>query len=185
MKLLVTAFDSFNKRTTNVSNLVLNELDSEINDFDIDKLYLPVKFHTAFNIVKDYIEQNNPELIILCGEAISRSKISLEIKAKNHLLTKLSDDDEVNLDSKIIDPNGPKAIYSEFPIIEALSCLFENEIPCELSIDAGGYICNALYYQTQNAYKNIPCLFVHFPNLTNELSINRMIKALELIINSL
>lgn len=52
-------------------------------------------------------------------------------------------------------------------------------------MDAGAYICNALYYQVMYYYPKIPCIFIHFPLPTNDLSITQMREALEIIIKSL
>ena len=185
MKILVTAFDAFDNRETNVTTLILNKLSDKINNFTIDKLYLPVALNSSFKIAKEHILSQNPDLIILCGEAANRSKISIEIKAKNIINKKLCDLDEVDLNNQIIVSNGDNVIYSTFPTVEALSQVLSENIPIELSMDAGGYICNALFYQVQNEFKNIPCVFIHFPLPTDEFDLNKMINALNIIINTL
>ena len=185
MKILLTAFGAFDNRDTNVTTLILNELPNHINNFDIEKLYLPVALNSSFKMVKEHIDNNIPDLIILCGEAAKRTKISIEIKARNIVSRKLCNEDEVDLSNQIIVENGDNIIYSSFPTVEALSQVISKNIPIELSTDAGGYICNALYYQVQNSYKSIPCVFIHFPLPTNEFNLKKMIEGLATIIESL
>ena len=185
MKILVTAFAAFDNRDTNVTTLILNELSNNIKGYGIKKLYLPVALHSSFNIVKEHIDKHNPDIIILCGEAAKRSKISIEIKARNSVTKKLCDEDEIDLNNPVIVENGDNIIYSTFPTVEALSQVISKNIPVELSTDAGGYICNALYYQVQNNYKNIPCVFIHFPLPSDELALSMMIEGLSTIIESL
>ena len=185
MKILVTAFAAFDNRDTNVTTLILNELSNNIKEFSIEKLYLPVALHSSFNIVKEHIDNHNPDIIILCGEAAKRSKISIEIKARNLVSRKLCDVDEVDLNNQIIIENGEDIIYSSFPTVEALSHVISKNIPIELSTDAGGYICNALYYQVQYNFKDIPCVFIHFPLPTDEFVLSKMIEGLSTIIESL
>lgn len=185
MKLLITAFEAFDNRSFNISKEVLLKLDTSKFDYKIDKLYLPVALRSSYQIINEYLKQNNPELIMLLGEAVSREKLSIEIKAKNHILTTLSTCDEVDLSRKFLIENGPNIIYSSFPTIEALSHLFTNSINAEISTDAGGYICNALYYQVQYYHPNIPTVFIHFPHITDEFTLDKMARALEIIINSL
>ena len=185
MKILLTAFAAFDNRDTNVTTLILNELSNNINDYNIEKLYLPVALHSSFNIVKKYINEHNPDIIILCGEAAKRTKISIEIKARNIVSKKLCIEDEVDLNNQTIVENGDNIIYSTFPTVEALSQVISKNIPVELSTDAGGYICNALYYQVQNEFKNLPCVFIHFPLPTNEFTLSKMIEGLSTIIKSL
>lgn len=185
MKILITAFKAFDNRNINISKETLKLLDTSSFNFEIDKLYLPVALNTSYSIVNNYLKSNSPEVIILLGEAISRDKISIEIKAKNHILKSLSPTDEVDLNKSILINDGPNIIYSSFPTIEALSCVLTNNIPTEISIDAGGYICNALYYQVQYNHPTIPTVFIHFPHTSEKLTICDMAKALEIIINSL
>lgn len=185
MKLLLTSFEAFDNRATNVTSLISDKIRNNINGIYIDKINLPVALHSSFNIVKNYIGTNNPDLIILTGEAASRSKISIEIKAKNIVNKKLVLEDEVDLSNQIIVENGPNIIYSSFPTVEALSQVLSKNIPIELSLDAGGYICNALYYQVQHRYPNIPCVFIHFPLPSEELNLNKMVEALNIVITSL
>lgn len=185
MKILVTAFGAFDNRETNVTTLILNKLKNNINNFNIEKLYLPVALNSSFKITKEHIIKHNPDLIILCGEAAKRSKISIEIKARNLVNKKLCEEDEVDLNKQIIVTNGDNIIYSSFPTVEALSQVISKNIPVELSVDAGGYICNALYYQVENEFRNIPCVFIHFPLPTDELNLDKMVEALTTIIESL
>ena len=185
MKILVTAFAAFDNRDTNVTTLILDRLNNSINNFYIEKLYLPVALNSSFNITKEHIINHNPDLIILCGEAAKRSKISIEIKARNAVTKKLCEEDEVDLNNQIIVNCGDNIIYSSFPTVEALSQVISKNIPIELSVDAGGYICNALYYQVQNEFRNIPCVFIHFPLQTDELNLDKMVEALTIIIESL
>ena len=165
MKLLLTAFEAFNGRPTNIAQLAVSYVTLNNSQIEVNKKYLPVALFSSFQYINSYIEKEKPDVIILCGEAIDRKKISLEIKAKNFI--------------------NKKIIYSIFPSIEALSHLFTHFIQAEISLDAGEYICNALYYQVMYYHPQIPCIFVHFPSPTSSLSIDQMSKALEIIIQSL
>lgn len=189
MKILITAFLPFEKFNTNSSYEVVSRLPKSPY---IYTLYLPVKLHTAFHMVKHFIEEYQPDIIICTGQAAGRDKISIEIKAKNEIFSPFQIDDEVNHEqSSILIKDGEKVIFSSFPSVEALSYLLTHHIPVELSNDAGTYICNALFYQIQYYFPTIDCTFIHFPlcqttkyNLpTLDLSI--MVQGLQGIINSL
>ena len=185
MKLLLTAFEAFNGRPTNIAQLAVSYVTLNNSQIEVNKKYLPVALFSSYQYINSYIEKEKPDVIILCGEAIDRKKISLEIKAKNFINKKIDYKDEVNLNQKLIIEKGPQTIYSIFPSIEALSHLFTHFIQAEISLDAGEYICNALYYQVMYYHPQIPCIFVHFPSPTSSLSIDQMSKALEIIIQSL
>lgn len=185
MRILITAFEPFDNRDTNLSKETLLKLDSKFSNNLIEKLYLPVAINSSFSTLKTKVEEFKPDIIILTGEAINRQKISIEIKAKNIISKSISPIDEIDLSkTNTIVLDGPKYIFSDFPTVEALSQLLTNSIPTILSNDAGGYVCNALYYQTMYAFKNIPSVFIHFPSL-DILKLEDLISALETIILSL
>ena len=124
----------------------------------------------------------------MCGQAASRSKISIETKARNVLGRSIDESDEIT--SNIIVEDGPTAYFSKFPTVEALSHLLHNDIPVELSNNAGEYICNALYYQVMHYYPDIETVFIHFPLYKNQvdnkgIDLDILIKGLEKIIESL
>lgn len=185
MKILITAFEAFDNRDINLSKESLNSLNIDFKAIEVQKLFLPVALFTSFEILKNTINIYNPDIIILTGEAVSRKKISIEIKAKNCLSKPLDETDEIHL-SKVdqVVENGPSVIYSTFPTVEALSQLLTLQIPTTLSMDAGSYICNALYYKTMYHYPDIPCVFIHMPSL-KKLQLEDLTKALETIILSL
>lgn len=185
MKLLITAFEPFMGLNTNSSYEVVKGLKQKSN---ITKIFLPVKLHESFSILKKHIDEVNPDIIILCGQAASRSKISIETKARNVLGRSIDESDEIT--SNIIVEDGPTAYFSKFPTVEALSYLLHNDIPVELSNNAGEYICNALYYQVMHCYPDIETVFIHFPLYKNQvdnkgIDLDILIKGLEKIIESL
>lgn len=185
MKILITAFEPFMNIKTNSSYEALKNLNQKN---DITKVFLPVKLHESFSILKKHIDKIQPDIIILCGQAASRSKISIETKAKNVLGPSIDITDEIT--SNIIIKDGPIAYYSNFPTVEALSYLLQSDIPVELSNDAGGYICNALYYQVMHNYPNIETVFIHLPlykgQINNDgIELETLTRGLEKIIESL
>lgn len=185
MKILISAFEPFDNRDINLSKEALINLNINFDNIEIDKIYLPVAINSSFKMLKKQVEDTQPDIIVLTGEAITRQKISIEIKAKNFVGRSLDNSDEIDTSSsnKVIE-NAPECIFSTFPTVEALSQLLTNSIATGLSNDAGGYICNALYYKTMYTFPNIPSVFIHFPSLSI-LKIEDLAKALEIIILSL
>ena len=185
MKLLITAFQPFDNRETNVSKEVVDKLDTSNMPFIIIKQTLPVSLVSSFLAIKKTIEEEKPDVILLCGEAISRRKISLELEAKNYVGRSIDPLDEIRTPNHQVIENGPSKITSIFPISYLQNLLFTNLVQSQISTDAGSYICNALYYQVMYYYPKISCLFIHFPNPTYHLSIDHMIKAIDITIQNL
>jgi pyroglutamyl-peptidase len=105
---------------------------------------LPVNFPVAQSIVTHKINQLQPNLVLCCGMAESRHKLSLE----------------------------SNAVCREQPLYTSvdLDVLVAGLTQTEISHDAGRFVCNALYYGILNYLKcyspDTLCLFVHIPVLT-------------------
>ena len=89
MKILLTAFEAFNGRHTNVSQLAVNGVDLHNSQIEVNKKYLPVALFSSFQLINSYIEKEKPDVIILCGEATNRKKFLLKLEQKTLLIKKL------------------------------------------------------------------------------------------------
>ena len=76
MKVLVSAFKSFNKASNNYSLEVLNYISG------VDKVILDVLYDKSYYDLSE-CNLNNYDLIICLGEARSREELTLELYAKN------------------------------------------------------------------------------------------------------
>jgi pyroglutamyl-peptidase len=105
---------------------------------------IPVDFDLAPKVVIAEIQAINPEVIVCCGMAESRQKLSIESNGKFQGEVLRS---PLNLDK-----------------------LLERAITTEISHDAGDYVCNYLYYSVLKylARSHQACVFVHVPVLTPE-----------------
>ena len=64
-----------------------------------------------------------------------------------------------------IDPSGPDAIMTDLPVTRMVEAIREAGLPGRLSLSAGAYVCNDLYYtvmQGQGRY-GYRGLFIHVP----------------------
>lgn len=89
MKLLLTAFEAFNGRPTNIAQLAVSYVTLNNSQIEVNKKYLPVALFSSFQYINSYIEKEKPDVIILCGEAIDRKKFLLKLKPKILLIKKL------------------------------------------------------------------------------------------------
>ena len=55
MKILLTAFEAFNGRHTNVSQLAVNGVDLHNSQIEVNKKYLPVALFSSFQCINSYI----------------------------------------------------------------------------------------------------------------------------------
>ncbi|MDL2292862.1 hypothetical protein LJC17_04690, partial [Acholeplasma sp. OttesenSCG-928-E16] len=161
-RILLTAFEPFDKNKTNYSLEILNELEIK------DKVILPVIFFEASNILLKKLKNYN--YCLMLGEARSRTKISLEKVAINYIDARIPDNSNKTINNQLIIPNGPDAYFSNidiYSLFDSLKCK-EN---ISVSYSAGTFVCNELYYRVLNqiSKNKLPtkALFIHIPNLEN------------------
>lgn len=123
-QLLITSFDTWlpHQRSNAADDLIQQAIDRQ--DFPPDVLllrHLPVENTTARDLVSDYIDRFRPRVVLCCGMAESRSRLSLEQQATLNGQT---------LQTTI-----------------TLKAWCDRLAVTDLSDDAGQFVCNYLYYQ--------------------------------------
>ncbi len=183
--IIVTAFEPFNGRNTNISLEVLKNFKTNAM-----KKVLPVSWHRA-RIELSMLFGIGPDVVILCGEAGGREKIALEEKAVNMMDAKIPDNDGVIMTKqKIYD--SVLELSSNIDCLDIASKVNEKigKDSVYVSSDAGKYLCNMIYYHTLSiVYGNTfstKVVFVHFPvsDKEEDIKINYP-KALDLIIEEI
>ncbi|HEY9627698.1 MAG TPA: peptidase C15 [Coleofasciculaceae cyanobacterium] len=99
---------------------------------------LPVNLPVARDLTIAKIQQLQPQAIVLCGMAESRTRLSVESNGAR----------------------GDRQIYTAFD----LPTLTADLPMTDISANAGRFVCNSLYYALLSAA--YPCVFVHVPVLT-------------------
>ncbi len=159
MKILISAFESFDGRNINISEEVL-----KLFDDNYYKVLIPVSYNKCFSVLKEKIESVNPDVIICLGEAIKREEITIEGRAINLRNASISDNDGIKYENEIIMNGKDEYLYSTLPIEEIISNTNIKE-----SNSAGTYVCNNLLYELlnyNNCLKNKKlCGFIHLPRL--------------------
>ena len=107
MKVLVTGFEQFGGNTTNVSSEVASTFSSNsIDGCEIVVAQLPVSFMRVRDELARLIEQHQPNVILLLGQAGKREHISIERIAVNLMDSKMGDNDSFCPNEQSIIPNA-------------------------------------------------------------------------------
>lgn len=108
--------------------------------------YLPVNLPIARSLTIGKIQQLQPDLLVCCGMAESRSQLNVEAKATI----------------------GNSTFKTGIDLAK-LTAGLENTL---ISQDAGRFVCNSLYHAMLNYFQSVSpnrdCLFIHVPLLTLE-----------------
>ena len=167
----VTGFAPFQNYSVNPSEVMVNILhNTSIANHRIVGRVLPVDFIEAPRIIQDDIKSLSPTLIVHLGLEADCRAITLELLSVNIMFEKTADNPLQTL--HIIQKNGPFFIQTELQIQEMYEELTQKNIPVSLSVSAGLYVCNTVFYQTlfflsENQF-NIPAGFIHLPLLSDE-----------------
>lgn len=198
--ILVTGFVPFLTHPVNPTELLILDLQrSGVFAGEVETMILPVSFEEAFDLLKKQIlnfrNKNNQDysVILLLGLASGRRKISIERVGLNWCESENPDNNGFCPVRGPIDNQKSPAFFTSLKPESLVSELGLHSIPAEVSLSAGGYVCNYVYFKTLSEI-NIPALFIHVPDLalSDEESMKRptldfaiMQKALSQIITQL
>ena len=158
---LLTGFEPFGKSTLNPSA----EIVKRINGENIVTAILPVAYGKSANRLLALIAEHNPDVVICLGQAEGRKEITPERVAINLDDARLADNEGVlRNDLKIVE-EGPDAYFSTLPVKELVEAIKAQGIPAAVSLSAGAFLCNHVFYVAQNklADTNVRSGFVHVP----------------------
>ncbi len=173
MKILITGFEPFGESPINPSQLLVQSLaDQEMDGVTLITDVLPVDQAQAPGKVTALIHQHQPDAILAFGLALGRPKISLERVALNLQDFRIPDNQGRTISNLPIQPDGPAAYFSSLPLQGMLARLHTAGIPAELSLSAGAYLCNLVFYTIMHTLsdhpKPIPAGFIHLPALPEQ-----------------
>lgn len=162
-KVLLTGFEPFAGASLNPSKMIVEAL---AGTEGVETLILPVEYAAASDLLEKSLNRFPQSMaIISLGQAEGRSALSFERLAVNLDDAKLPDNSgEVRLD-RPIDPAGPTARFTTLPVKEMVAAVREVGVAAELSMTAGTFVCNHIFYRLQQhtAGREIVSGFVHVP----------------------
>lgn len=130
---------------------------------------LPVQFENAAAIALKEAYVSGASAILALGLAAKTEHIRVETRGQNRCATTEPDaEGRVRLNEPLI-KNAPEFINTRLVPQRIVDVLVAHKIDARLSDDAGGYVCNDLYYRLLHA-EAIPVVFVHIPTNAHEIA---------------
>ncbi|MFA5542290.1 MAG: pyroglutamyl-peptidase I [Bacilli bacterium] len=172
LKILITAFKPFGDIEDNSSLRVIEKINNSGNAIII-KCILDVVYDRL--IFEDLLIKYQPDILLLCGQAAGRDKVTLEQIGINFIHSTQSDNDGLVISNEKILIDGEDAYFNTVNSANIVR-LLEKTHPVKLSLSAGGYVCNygfytALHYAKKNQL-NTNIGFIHFPLFSGQTSKN-------------
>jgi len=187
MRGLITGFKPFGKHDSNISELVVDSLESLLELADpygladnvnctIDTLILSVDESGSKTVSELSTEY---DFILHLGLCEKCEYVRIETKAHNELDFRIPDNSGRLISSQSIITNQ-EDLETSLPVRSWDLGLVSTEL--ELSDDAGRYLCNETYYRSLNA-KECDVLFVHLPQSTLANAMSAVLDILSLIVH--
>jgi pyroglutamyl-peptidase len=175
MKLLLTGFEPFGGSNINPSEKVALALHGrKIGLLEIISTILPVDGEIAPIVLLKEIASHMPDAILSLGEVSHRPAISVERAALNLMEYRIADNRGNIIIDQSIRSDGPAAYFSTLPVSAIHNRLQEAGVPVELSLSAGAYLCNQVFYSLMDYLAthrmNQPAGFIHLPSLPEQVA---------------
>jgi pyroglutamyl-peptidase len=191
-RILITGFEPFGKASLNPSGEIVKRLSGE----NIVTAVLPVAYNSSATALLTLIEKHAPEIVIMLGQAEGRNQITPERIAINLDDARIADNEGVIRTNEEIIEGGPVAYKSTLPVVEIVDAIRAADIPAAISLSAGAFLCNHIFYIAQNKFEGsgVRSGFIHVPLMDEQgdefpglptMPLDQMVKAIEIILKTL
>ena len=191
-KVLLTGFEPFGKATLNPSGEIVKQISGD----NIVTAILPVAYAQSAERLFALIAEHKPGVVICLGQAEGRTHISPERIAINLDDARLADNEGVIRNDVPIVAGGPVAYESTLPIKEIVKAINDAGVPAVVSLSAGAFLCNHVFYVAQDHFKDtkVRSGFVHVPLMDEQagefpglptMPLDQMVKAVRTMLEVL
>jgi pyroglutamyl-peptidase len=170
LRILITGFEPFGGYRNNPSQQLVEYVNHKHNK-DIPGtilrgVTLPVAYYACWDMLHKEIDAFHPDYILSFGYSPGNNRIALERLANNYD-GGLADNNSMTHSGEII-KNGTAHYISTLPLVKISQSLTSKGLPVDISDNAGGYLCNHIFYQVLHFSSGNPGLragFIHIPDL--------------------
>lgn len=192
LRVLVAGFEPFGGLTHNPTQELAENLDSIspalMERVQLRGVVLPVAYDGAWPRLLLEIDDFRPHVVLAFGLGAHASGLRLETTARNHD-SGLWDNLGRSRKGAIL-PDGPATLPSGLPLDALLQALQGGGFEVQFSDNAGGYLCNHIFYRLVAHATSRPEMragFIHVPQmpLVHRPGAPGLLRALELILETL
>ena len=171
MNILLTGFEPFGGEAINPSWEVARSLHGQvIAGATVQARCLPTTFGGAPRALAEALAVTRPQLVIALGLASGRAEISIERVAVNLIDARIADNAGARPQDQPVRADAPAAYFSTLPIKAMRNALRAAGHPAGLSLSAGAFVCNQLFFELQHqlAGRGLKSGFIHLPALPEQ-----------------
>lgn len=187
MRALVTGFDPFGGARANTSLEAVRRLPNRIGTLDVVTAELPTSYARSIPALKAAIADAKPGIVLCVGEAGDRPLLSVERVAVNLQDARMPDNDGASPVDRPVVRGGPAAYFATLPVRAIVAALRAAELPAELSMSAGAFVCNHVFYGLMHIAavnkRNFRGGFLHVPSLSaRAMALEDIVRAVEIVL---
>ena len=146
MSILVTGFEPFGGSSRNASWEAVSLLPETIAGHAVYRMRLPDCYGQAGDLLVEMMRRIRPTVTLCCGVAGGRKAITPELIAINYRRAAIADNADVLYAGEKIDPKRPDAHMTRLNVLRMVDAMKSAGLPADLSLSAGAYVCNDLYF---------------------------------------
>ena len=168
---LLTGFEPFNKEPINPAWEAVRALDGwSEGAVRVVARQLPCVFGEAIGVLRGYIDELSPDVVIAVGQAGGRFDLSVERVAINVDDAPIQDNRQQQFVDTPVVEGGPAAYFSTLPVKAIVKALREEGLPASVSQTAGTFVCNHVFYglMHHSSGSGLKAGFIHIPYLPQQ-----------------
>lgn len=148
-RILLTGFEPFGGDGHNPSWPAAREAARTLRTQGMDAVAerLPCSYAGSTVALDRALAEHRPGVVIACGLAGGRTQVAVERVAVNLQDARIPDNSGHQPAGVPVDDAGPAAYLSTLPVKRILAALDGARIPAELSLSAGSFVCNHVFYE--------------------------------------
>ena len=179
--ILITGFGLFHNIAYNTSELLVASISQKWaagGDYNLITQVFPVSYSEVLSIA-DLYQTYNPVVAIHLGLACKIDGIRLECCARNSGYT-TPDINGLLPDHNICDSSAPELCHTGFEVNQVINTYRSrnSSVPIALSIDAGKFLCEFIYFKGLNLSQSKRVVFVHVPLISEVYTIEKLTQAI-------
>ena len=192
-KVLVTAFEPFGSKDTNVTEDLLAYLpkESPTQHATIITEVLPVVYEESGALLREAIQEHQPDIVIALGESSFNGELRIDTLAANKTLSNMKDNNGHSYRERLTVSGGAETLPNLLASEELVKDLTSQGFNVFIKDKATTYVCNHLFYHLMDEVYHYPerhqikaAGFVHVDRTTLPLEIQQRAEGVMALIDS-